>query len=125
MNIKAYRFSIAWTRILPKGIIISDNNNESNDPITSTINVDGINFYNQIINELLKNDIIPFLTLFHWDSPQYLHDIYCDWLRSSRTYNDNNQCNIIDAFGNYSRIIYQLFGDRVKHFITINEPWTL
>ena len=79
------------------------------------INYEGIQFYNNIIDELIQQNIQPWITMFHWDLPQWLQDNYNDGWLDRRT---------IDSFGNYARIVYTHFGDRVKHFITVNEPWT-
>ena len=97
MGLKSYRFSIAWTRILPEG--------------KGRINEKGIEYYNDLINELLKNDIIPFITLYHWDLPQVLQ--YEGGWESEE---------ISDVFANFARICFENFGDRVKHWITFNEP---
>lgn len=97
LGLKAYRFSIAWSRILPDG--------------TGEINQRGIDFYNDLINELLKYGIEPYVTLYHWDLPYALH-LKGGWL------NDDSP----NWFGEYARIIKDNFGDRVKHFITFNEP---
>lgn len=97
LGLKAYRFSIAWSRILPDG--------------TGEINQKGIDFYNDLINELLKYGIEPYVTLYHWDLPYALH-LKGGWL------NDDSS----NWFGEYARIIKDNFGDRVKHFITFNEP---
>jgi beta-glucosidase/6-phospho-beta-glucosidase/beta-galactosidase len=102
LNIKAYRFSISWPRILPNG-----NNME--------INPEGLAFYNALIDELLLHDIEPWITLYHWDLPQALEDEYGGWLSRK----------IVDDFGRYASICFQSFGDRVKRWITINEPWTV
>jgi beta-glucosidase len=80
------------------------------------INTIGIQFYDALIDELLRNDIQPWVTLFHWDLPQSLDELCGGWLNRSCT---------VDAFVDYSRIIFASFGDRVKHFITINEAWTM
>ncbi|VEU45281.1 unnamed protein product [Pseudo-nitzschia multistriata] len=103
LGLKAYRFSIAWARILPNG------------KLEGGINRMGIAFYNRLIDELLKYDIEPWVTLFHWDLPQALEDEYGGWL---------NQ-NIVGDFGTYASVCFEAFGDRVKHWITVNEPWTM
>nr|POE53697.1 furostanol glycoside 26-o-beta-glucosidase [Quercus suber] len=100
MGVDAYRFSIAWPRILPKGTV------------SGGVNQEGIDFYNNFINELLQNGITPFLTLFHLDLPQALQDEYDGFLNPQ----------IVDDFKNYSDLCFQTFGDRVKHWTTINEP---
>ncbi|KAK2746478.1 hypothetical protein FQN57_003104 [Myotisia sp. PD_48] len=101
---KAYRLSLSWTRIIPLG--------GRNDPI----NEEGILFYNKLIDSLLKRGITPWVTLHHWDSPQALHDRYGGWLNSEESQAD---------FENYARICYDRFGDRVKYWITFNEPWIM
>lgn len=97
LGLRAYRFSISWSRILPEG--------------TGKINQAGVDFYNALIDELLKYGIEPYVTLYHWDLPYALH---CKggWL------NDD----ISDRFEEYASLVAGLFGDRVKHFITFNEP---
>ncbi|MGL4393818.1 MAG: GH1 family beta-glucosidase [Brevinema sp.] len=96
MGLKSYRFSIAWARILPNG--------------EGEINEKGIEFYNNLIDELLKNDIVPFITLYHWDLPLELQK-KGGWENKSVT----------DAFQKFAEICYERFGDRVKHWITFNE----
>ncbi len=103
INLKAYRFSIAWSRILPNGT-------------RGVINQAGIDFYNHLIDTLLENGITPMVTLFHWETPQALEDEFGGWL-DRRT---------ADAFAtDFARIAFEQFGDRVKHWITLNEPWTV
>ncbi|KAH8554452.1 beta-glucosidase [Umbelopsis sp. PMI_123] len=97
----AYRFSISWSRIIPLG--------GRNDPV----NARGIEFYSNLIDELLANGITPFVTLFHWDTPQALEDRYQSFL---------NKEEFVADFCNYARVCYEAFGDRVKHWITFNEP---
>lgn len=97
LGIKAYRFSISWSRILPDG--------------TGAVNKKGIDFYNDLINELLKYGIEPYVTLYHWDLPYALH-LKGGWLSD----------DISDCFELYTTIVAENFGDRVKNFITFNEP---
>lgn len=98
---KQYRFSISWSRILPLGTL-------------EIINQDGINYYNTFINELLENDIEPFVTIFHWDLPQALQDIG-GW--------PNN--TLIQHYVNYAELVFNNFGDRVKQWVTFNGPWVI
>lgn len=99
---KAYRFSLSWSRIIPLG--------GRDDPI----NQKGIDFYNKLIDGLIARGITPWLTLYHWDLPQALHDRYKGWLEIENSQED---------FERYARVCYQQFGDRVKNWITLNEPW--
>lgn len=97
LGINAYRFSISWTRILPDGI--------------GRINQKGIDFYNNLIDCLIENNIEPYITLFHWDYPSKLEKIG-GWKNPESS----------DWFCNFAEIVYKNFSDRVKHFITFNEP---
>lgn len=97
MGLKAYRFSISWPRIYPKG--------------KGELNQRGLDFYNNLIDELIKNDIEPIITLYHWDLPQALMDEYNGW--ESR--------KIIEDFNNYAVTLFKAFGDRVKYWVTLNE----
>ncbi|XP_061368012.1 beta-glucosidase 40-like [Gastrolobium bilobum] len=96
----AYRFSISWSRIFPNG--------------SGEINQAGIDHYNKLINALLAKGIEPYVTLYHWDLPQALEDKYTGWLSTE----------IIKDFATYAETCFQKFGDRVKHWITFNEPHT-
>lgn len=119
LGLKAYRFSISWSRILPNGTADYADGKAANAVkinVTSIkgINQEGIDFYNGIIDALIENNIEPFITLYHWDLPQALEERYGGWVDRS----------IIEDFADYARICFQLFGDRVKYWITINEGWT-
>ncbi|MCE0480948.1 hypothetical protein HAX54_038257 [Datura stramonium] len=100
VGLKAFRLSISWTRILPYG------------KVSKGVNPEGIKFYNNVINELIANGITPFVTLFHWDTPQALEDEYGGFLSSK----------IAKDYGDYVDICFKEFGDRVKYWITLNEP---
>lgn len=96
MGFKSYRFSISWTRILPEG--------------TGKVNQQGIDFYNQLIDECLKYDIEPIVTMFHFDMPAAL-DARGSWSKRES----------IDWFAEFATILFKEFGDRVKYWLTINE----
>jgi len=101
MGMDIYRFSISWSRIFPKG-----------SPRQGGVNKKGIVYYNNLINELLKNGIEPFVTLYHWDMPQALEDEYGGF-RSKK---------VVEDFGIFSEECFRAFGDRVKYWVTVNEP---
>ncbi len=98
MGLTAYRFSVSWPRILPKG--------------RGEIEKKGLKFYHDLIDELLKNSIEPVMTLYHWDLPIALQEEYAGW--ESR--------KIIEDFKNYARILFEEYGQKVKYFIILNEP---
>lgn len=97
MGLKAYRFSIAWSRIYPEG--------------RGEVNEAGLQFYDDLINELIEHKIEPIITIYHWDVPQALMDLYGAW--ESR--------DIIDDFNEYCITLYKRYGDRVKYWVTLNE----
>jgi len=97
LGARAYRFSIAWPRIFPEG--------------TGTPNAKGLDFYDRLVDELLKKGIEPFATLYHWDLPQALQDKVGGW-QSTETSN---------AFGGYAGTIAKRLSDRVKNIFTVNE----
>ena len=115
LGLKAYRFSISWSRILPTGTAEGIESGDHRFSSTKGINYDGVQFYNNIIDALIEKGIQPFVTIYHWDLPQALQDKYSGW--ESR--------QIIEDFAKYARICFQFFGDRVKYWITINEAWTV
>ncbi|WP_252247721.1 glycoside hydrolase family 1 protein [Clostridium sp. ZS6] len=100
MGLKAYRFSIAWTRIIPQG--------------TGKVNEKGIKFYNDLIDELNKYNIEPVVTMFHFDLPYALEE-KGGW--SNR--------DTIDAFSKYAKVLFERFGLKVKYWLTINEQNTM
>ncbi|CAL9007584.1 unnamed protein product [Prunus brigantina] len=102
MGWDAYRFSVSWSRLLPNG------------KLSGGVNKEGIKYYNNLINELLRNGLTPFVTLFHWDLPQTLEDEYGGFLSP----------HIVNHFQDYAELCYKEFGDRVKHWMTLNEPYT-
>jgi beta-glucosidase len=98
LGLKAYRFSIAWPRILPDG--------------RGRVNQAGLDFYNRIVDRLLELSIDPYVTLYHWDLPQALQDAG-GWPAR----------NVVDTFVEYADIVSRALGDRVKNWTTFNEPW--
>ncbi|XP_059645564.1 vicianin hydrolase-like isoform X2 [Cornus florida] len=101
IGLDAFRFSISWSRILPKG------------KISGGVNQLGVKFYNNLIDELLANGLQPYVTLFHWDLPQALEDEYGGFLSPK----------IVDDYRNYVDFCFKTFGNRVKHWFTLNEPY--
>jgi beta-glucosidase len=97
LKLQAYRFSLSWSRLLPAG--------------TGKMNAKGISFYDRLIDELLAADISPWVTLYHWDLPQALQD------RGGFLNRD-----LVNWFGDFAALAARSFGDRVKHWITFNEP---
>ena len=98
MGFKSYRFSIAWTRIFPKG--------DEEKP-----NKEGLEFYDKVINELVKYNIEPIVTISHYEMPLYLVTHYGGW---------KNQ-KLIQFYRNYAKILFTYFKGRVKYWITFNE----
>jgi beta-glucosidase len=96
----AYRFSISWSRILPKG------KGEGNEK--------GLDFYDKLVDSLLAKQIEPFVTLYHWDLPLELHK-QGGWYNRDTVY----------AFQKFTEAVVKRLGDRVKKWITINEPWII
>jgi beta-glucosidase len=98
LGVRAYRFSIAWPRILPDG--------------RGKVNTAGLDFYDRIVDTLLTAGIDPFVTLYHWDLPQLLQD-EGGWANRATA----------EAFATYAEVVAKRLGDRVKKWITHNEPW--
>ncbi|MGH7788722.1 MAG: GH1 family beta-glucosidase [Candidatus Binatia bacterium] len=98
LGLNAYRFSVSWPRVLPAG--------------RGAPNAAGLDFYSRLADALLERGITPFVTLYHWDLPQALQD------RGGWGARD-----IADAFGEYAALLGRTLGDRVRHWITFNEPF--
>jgi beta-glucosidase len=101
LGFKNFRMSIAWSRILPNGTI--DN-----------VNQEGVDFYNQVFSQLVAAGINPWVTLYHSDFPQAL-----SWPNATGSWLNPK---IMDIFNDYADFCFSHFGDRVKHWITLNEP---
>ena len=86
-----------WPRIIPDG--------------NGEINEKGLQFYDDLINELVKYGIVPMVTVYHWDMPQALEEQYHGW--ESR--------RIVDDFVRYAKVLFERYSDRVKHWIIMNE----
>jgi beta-glucosidase len=97
LNIPNFRFSISWTRIFPNG--------------TGEINQEGVDYYNRIIDYCIANEIEPWVTIYHWDLPQAL-EIKGGWTNR----------DVIEWFTTFAKACAQSFGDRVKHWMVMNEP---
>ncbi|XP_075050832.1 cytosolic beta-glucosidase-like [Mixophyes fleayi] len=98
LGLTHYRFSLSWSRLLPDGT-------------TGFINQKGVNYYNKLIDSLLEMKVTPLVTLYHFDTPQAIED-QGGW----------NSENTVAIFEQYAKFCYSTFGDRVKLWITINEP---
>lgn len=98
LGLDAYRFSVAWPRVIPTG--------------TGAVNQAGLDFYSRLVDTLLDSGIRPFVTLYHWDLPQTLGD-RGGWLNR----------DIKDWFAEYTSTVVSALGDRVKNWTTLNEPW--
>lgn len=96
MGLKSYRFSISWPRVIPE---------------PNVVNQKGLDFYNQLVDELVAAGIEPMITLFHWNLPMWAHE-YGGW--------KNEQ--VVEDFAFYTKIVTEELSDRVKYFMTINEP---
>ena len=100
LGLKAYRFSIAWTRVIPNGV--------------GEVNEKGLEFYSNLIDELNKYNIEPIVTMYHFDLPYELEK-QGGW----------NNRTTIDAFVEYSKVLFKNFGHKVRYWLTINEQNTM
>jgi beta-glucosidase len=100
LGLQAYRFSVAWGRVLPEG--------------TGRINEAGLAFYERLVDTLIANGIEPLCTLYHWDMPAALDD-RGGWLNRDSA----------DWFADYARIMFERLDGRVKKWVTLNEPWVV
>lgn len=100
LGAQAYRFSIAWPRIFPEG--------------SGRVNERGLDFYDRLVDALLEAGIVPFVTLYHWDLPQALQD-RGGWAERAT----------VEAFVTYAETVARRLGDRVRYWITHNEPWVV
>ncbi|WP_265521781.1 glycoside hydrolase family 1 protein [Oerskovia flava] len=97
LNLDTYRFSTSWARVRPDG---------------GPVNAKGLDFYSRLVDELLANDVMPWLTLYHWDLPQALED-KGGWTDRDTAY----------LFAEYAVTMHDALGDRVGVWTTLNEPW--
>jgi beta-glucosidase len=98
LNLGAYRFSLSWSRIIPQGV--------------GTVNMQGLDFYDRLVDLLLEQHICPVATLYHWDLPQVLQE-RGGWKNRATA----------EAFADYAEIVGRRLGNRVPWWITLNEPW--
>ncbi|XP_047325362.1 beta-glucosidase 44-like [Impatiens glandulifera] len=98
LNFDAYRFSISWSRIFPNG--------------TGKVNKEGVAYYNRLIDYMVKKGITPYANLNHYDIPQALEEKYLGWLDRE----------VVKDFADYAEFCFKTFGDRVKNWMTFNEP---
>ncbi|ERM98131.1 hypothetical protein AMTR_s00095p00054570, partial [Amborella trichopoda] len=98
MNMDAYRFSISWSRIFPEGV--------------GRVNQKGVDYYNRLIDYLLERGVTPYANLYHYDLPEALEESYNGLLNR----------RVVDDFADYAEFCFKTFGDRVKNWMTFNEP---
>jgi beta-glucosidase len=99
LNLRAYRFSVSWPRVLPQG--------------RGAVNAAGLAFYERLVDALLAAGIEPMITLYHWDLPAALQMELGGWAHA----------DLPKIFADYARLIFDRLGDRVRYWLTLNEPW--
>ncbi|WP_341976240.1 GH1 family beta-glucosidase [Microbacterium sp. LTA6] len=97
LGLQTYRFSTSWSRVRPDG---------------GAVNAKGVDFYKRLVDELLGKDIVPWLTLYHWDMPQAL-ELHGGWTNR----------DTVSRFLEYADTMHDALGDRVHYWTTLNEPW--
>ncbi|XP_036399852.1 lactase-like protein [Megalops cyprinoides] len=103
LKLNHYAFSISWPRIIPTGRKLDH------------VNERGIKYYDDLIDLLLENNITPIVTLYHWDLPQFLQEKYGGWQNQS----------MVNYFDDFANLCFERFGNRVKHWVTFNNPWSI
>ncbi len=99
LNLGAYRFSVSWPRVMPTG--------------RGTVNTAGLDFYDRLVDALCQAGIAPFITLYHWDLPAALQMELGGWAHD----------DIAPIFADYAEVVFRRLGDRVRMWMTLNEPW--
>ncbi|XP_026531146.1 beta-klotho [Notechis scutatus] len=102
LGVSSYHFSISWPRLFPTGLV-------------TAVNEKGLRYYNRLLDGLVHRGIEPVLTLYHWDLPWDLQERYGGW---------ENDC-LVDIFNDYATFCFQAFGDRVKYWITMHNPYLI
>nr|XP_034967796.1 beta-klotho [Zootoca vivipara] len=100
LGVSSYHFSISWSRLFPTGTV-------------TAVNEKGLQYYNSLLEALVHRHIEPVVTLYHWDLPWILYERYGGWKNES----------LINVFDDYATFCFQAFGDRVKYWITIHNPY--
>ncbi|MBI3759245.1 MAG: beta-glucosidase [Deltaproteobacteria bacterium] len=101
LNLRAYRFSVSWPRVMPTG--------------RGTVNAPGLDFYDRLVDALRAAEIEPFVTLFHWDLPAALQMELGGWAHPDSA----------AIFADYAETVFDRLGDRVRFWMTLNEPWVV
>lgn len=101
LGIKSYSFSLSWPRIFPDG-----------DP-RGRVNLVAVGHYSRLIDQLLDKGVEPIVTLYHWDLPQVLQERYGGWRNET----------LVEMFGEYAAFCFQAFGNRVRYWLTMHNPY--